>query len=106
VKALGEVVGAPALAEVVVLPRLPTAGGGARQDGVAVDEDLDGAQVAGEVVGLAVGDGELALQDRGVVAGAGGVLSELTAMHYAAATRALLETKLESATAVDLKQGR
>ncbi len=40
------------------------------------------------------------------MAGAGGVLSELTAMHYAAATRALLETKLESATAVDLKQGR
>jgi integrase len=33
-------------------------------------------------------------------------VSELTAMHYAAAARALLETRLESGSVVDLKQGR
>ena len=68
-----EVVGAVALAEVVVLPGL-TVRGGAGQDGVAVDQDFDGAQVAGEVVGFPVGGGEGALQDRGVVPGAGRVL--------------------------------
>ncbi|MER5826166.1 hypothetical protein ABT086_28870 [Streptomyces mirabilis] len=74
VGALGEeVVAAVALAQVVVLPGLFSAGGGAGEDGFAVDEDLDGADVAGEVVGLFVAGGEGALQDRGVVAGAGGV---------------------------------
>ncbi|MFJ8027966.1 hypothetical protein [Streptomyces sp. NPDC096311] len=75
VGALGEeVVAAVALAQVVVLPGLFAACGGSGEDGLAVDEDLDGADVAGEVVGLPVGGGEGALQDRGVVAGAGGVL--------------------------------
>src|SRR5712672_1323789 len=55
VGALGEeVVGAVSLSEVVVLPRL-TGGGCAGQYGLSVDEDLDGADVSGEVVGLLVG---------------------------------------------------
>lgn len=62
-----------ALAEVVVLPGLFAACGGAGEYGLAVDADLDGADVAGEVVGFPIGGGEGALQDRGVVAGAGGV---------------------------------
>jgi hypothetical protein len=41
---LEEAVGAPAVPEVVVLPGL-AARSGAGGDGVAVDEDLDGAQV-------------------------------------------------------------
>src|SRR5439155_27192476 len=65
VRAFGEeVVAAVALAQVVVLPGLTAAGGGAGEDDVAVDENLDGAHVAGEVVGLAVGRGQGALQDR------------------------------------------
>ncbi|GAA4263868.1 hypothetical protein GCM10022255_112310 [Dactylosporangium darangshiense] len=72
--ALGEeVVAAVAVAKVVVLPRLLAAGGRAGEDGLAVDEDLDGADVAGEAVGLAVGGAQGALQDFAVVAGAGGV---------------------------------
>jgi hypothetical protein len=39
-----------------------------------VDEHLNGAHVAGEVAGLAVGGGELALQDRRIVPSAGEVL--------------------------------
>lgn len=71
VGALGEeVVAAVAAAQVVVLPGLFAAGGGAGEDGLAVDEDLNGADVAGEIVGLLVGGGEGALQDLGVVAGA------------------------------------
>jgi hypothetical protein len=55
VRAFGEeVVGAVAVAQVVVLPGL-SVGGGAGQDALAVDEDLDGADVVGEVVGLLVG---------------------------------------------------
>jgi hypothetical protein len=51
---LEEAVGAPAVAQVVVLPWLAvscSAGG----DGVTVKEDLDGADVAGEVAGVGVG---------------------------------------------------
>ncbi|MET7396275.1 hypothetical protein ABZS66_22610 [Dactylosporangium sp. NPDC005572] len=74
VSALGEeVVAAVAVAEVVVLPRLFATGGGAGEDGLAVDEDLNGADIAGEVVGLAVGGAEGALRDLAVVAGAGSV---------------------------------
>jgi hypothetical protein len=74
VGALGEeVVAAVPGAEVVVLPGLFTPDGGAREDGLAIDEDLDGADVAGEVVGLLVGRCEGALQDRRVVAGTGRV---------------------------------
>jgi hypothetical protein len=51
-----EGVGAPAVAQVVVLPGL-AAGGGAGGDGVAVEEDLDGADVAGEVASVGVGPG-------------------------------------------------
>ena len=40
------------MAEVVVLPGLAACGGAGR-DGVAVDEDLDGADVALEVAGVA-----------------------------------------------------
>ena len=59
VGALGEeVVAAVSLAQVVLLPGLFSAGGGAGEDGLAVDEDLDGADVAGEAVGLLVGRGE------------------------------------------------
>ena len=54
---LEERVGAKAVAEVVVLPGLAP-GGGAGGDSVAVDEDLDGADVAGEVPGVVVGPGE------------------------------------------------
>jgi len=45
------------VAEVVVLPRL-AGRGGAGGDRVAVDEDLDGADVAGEVPGVVVGPGQ------------------------------------------------
>jgi len=45
------------VAEVVVLPGLAGCGG-AGGDSVAVDEDLDGADVAGEVPGVVVGAGE------------------------------------------------
>lgn len=73
-RALGEeVVAAVAVAQVVVLPGLFAAGGRTGEDGFAVDEDLDGADVAGEVVGLAVGGAQGALQDFAVVAGAGRV---------------------------------
>src|SRR5260370_41797023 len=51
---LEEGVGAQPVAEVVVLPGL-SAGRGARGDRVAVEEDLDGAHVAGEVPGFGVG---------------------------------------------------
>ena len=51
---LEEAVYAPAVAEVVVLPGF-ACGGRSGGDGVAVDEDLDGADVAGEVSGLGVG---------------------------------------------------
>jgi hypothetical protein len=47
---------AVAVAEVVVLPRLAV--GGAGGDGITVDEDLDGAHVAGEVARVAVGAGQ------------------------------------------------
>jgi len=69
-----EVVAAVALAQVVVLPWLLAAGRCAGEDAVAVDEDLDGAHVAAEVVGALVGGRQGALQDFGVVAGAGRVL--------------------------------
>jgi hypothetical protein len=45
------------VAEVVVLPGL-AGRGGAGGDGVTVDEDLDGADVAGEVAGVVVGAGQ------------------------------------------------
>lgn len=51
---LEEGVGAVAVAEVVVLPGLPVRGG-AGGDGVPVEQDLDGADVAGEVPGLGIG---------------------------------------------------
>lgn len=45
--ALGEeVIIAAALSKVVILPRLPACGG-VCHDGLAVDEDFDGADVAG-----------------------------------------------------------
>ena len=56
------------MAEVVVLPGL-AGGGGAGGDGVAVDEDLDGAHVAGEVAGVGVGPGQRVRGDLGVVLG-------------------------------------
>jgi hypothetical protein len=52
---LEERVAAETVAEIVVLPGLP---GGAVGDGVSVDEDFDGANVAGEVAGVVVGLGE------------------------------------------------
>ena len=65
---LEERVAAETVAEVVVLPGLP-GGGGAVGDGVAVDEDFDGANVAGEVAGVVVGLGERVRGDLGVVLG-------------------------------------
>ncbi len=50
---LEEGVAAESVAEVVVLPRL-TSGGSAGGRRVAVDEDFDGADVAGEVAGVVV----------------------------------------------------
>jgi hypothetical protein len=61
------------VAEVVVLPGL-AAGGGAGGDCLAVGEDLDRADVAGEVSGLCVGLGEGVRGDLRVVLGGGGVL--------------------------------
>ena len=65
---LEERVGAKAVAEVVVLPGL-AGRGGAGGDSVAVDEDLDGADVAGEVPGVVVGPGERRRADLGVELG-------------------------------------
>jgi hypothetical protein len=48
--------------EVVVLPGLAGRGGSVR-DGVAVDEDFDGADVTGEIPGVDVGPGESAGAD-------------------------------------------
>jgi hypothetical protein len=56
------------VAEVVVLPGF-SGGGRAGGDGIAVDEDLDGADVAGEVPGLGVGLGQRVRGDLGVVLG-------------------------------------
>ncbi len=56
------------MAEVVVLPGL-SAGRGARGDRVAVEEDLDGAHVAGEVPGFGVGLAERVQGDLRVVLG-------------------------------------
>ena len=67
---LEEAVAAPAVPEVVVLPGLAVAGR-AGGDGVAVDQDLDGAEVAGEVAGLGVGLGQRVRADLGVVLGGG-----------------------------------
>ena len=72
-----EAVGAPAVAEVVVLPGF-SGGGCAGGDGVAVDEDLDGADVAGEVSGFGVGLGQCVRGDLGVVlGGVGGVVLDV-----------------------------
>ena len=73
---LEEAVGAPAVAEVVVLPGF--AGGGcAGGDRVAVEEDLDGADVAGEVSGFGVGLGQRVRGDLGVMlSGVGGAVSQ------------------------------
>lgn len=70
VRAVGEeVAAAVALAQVVAPPGLlAAAGGGSGEDGLAVDEDLEGADLAGEVAGLLVGRPEGALQDRRLVA--------------------------------------
>lgn len=65
---LEERVAAETVAEVVVLPELP-GGGGAVGDCVSVDEDFDGANVAGEVAGVVVGLGERVRGDLGVVLG-------------------------------------
>ena len=65
---LKECVGAVAVSEVVVLPGLAV-GGLTGADGVAVDEDLDGANVAGEVSGVVVGLGQGVRGDLGVVLG-------------------------------------
>jgi hypothetical protein len=54
---LEEAVGAVSVAEVVVLPRL-AGRGGAGGDGVAVEENLDGADIASEVPGVGVGLGQ------------------------------------------------
>lgn len=54
--------------EVVVLPRL-VVGSGAGGEGVAIDEDLDGADVAGEVPGVGVGACERGGADFRVVLG-------------------------------------
>jgi hypothetical protein len=54
---LEEGVSAVAVAEVVVLPGL-AGRGGTGGDSVAVDEDLDGADVAGEVARVVVGPGQ------------------------------------------------
>ena len=54
---LEEGVGAVAVAEVVVLPGL-AGRRGAGGDGVAVDEDLDGPHIAGEVARVVVGPGQ------------------------------------------------
>jgi hypothetical protein len=69
---LEEAIGAVAVAEVVVLPRLP----GRRRtggDGVAGDEHFDGADVAGEVSGVAVGLRQGCRGDRGVMLSAEGL---------------------------------
>ncbi|MGH3408316.1 MAG: hypothetical protein ACRDRJ_38360, partial [Streptosporangiaceae bacterium] len=44
---------------------------GARADGVPVEQDLDGADVAGEVPGLGVGPGQRVRGDLRVVLGGG-----------------------------------
>jgi hypothetical protein len=54
---LEEGVVAEPVSQVVVLPRF-AAGGGSGGDSVAVDEDFDGADVAFEVAGIAVGPGQ------------------------------------------------
>src|SRR5439155_15458914 len=61
-------VAALAVAELVVLPWFAV-GGGAERDGVAVDEDFDGAHVAGEVAGVLVGAGQRGGADLRVVLG-------------------------------------
>jgi hypothetical protein len=65
---LEERVGAVAVSQVVVLPGLAS-GCGAAGDGVAVDEELDGADVAGEVAGVVVGPGQRVWGDLRVVLG-------------------------------------
>jgi hypothetical protein len=56
------------VSEVVVLPGL-TVGGLTGGNGVAVDEDLDGADVAGDIAGVAVCLGKGVRGDLGVVLG-------------------------------------
>lgn len=63
-RALGEVVSAVPVTKVAVLPRLLATDSRTGQDGFPVDKDLDGPHVASEVVGLVVGGGKSALQDR------------------------------------------
>jgi hypothetical protein len=67
---LEEGVAAVAVSQVVVLPGFVGCGG-AGGDGVAVDEDFDGAEVAGEVAGVAVGLGQGGGGEFGVVLGGG-----------------------------------
>jgi hypothetical protein len=69
-----EVVAAVTVAKVVVLPGLFAVGGCTGENAVAVDKDLDGADIAGEVVGLLVGGAQGSLEDLGVVTSAGRVL--------------------------------
>jgi hypothetical protein len=72
-----EAVGAPAVAEVVVLPGF-SGSGCAGCGGVAVDEDLDGADVAGEVSGFGVGLGQRVRGDLGVMlGGVGGAVFDI-----------------------------
>lgn len=65
---LEEAVCAPAVAKVVVLPRF-ACGCSTGGHGVAVNEDLDSADVSGEVSGLGVGLGQGIRGDLGVVLG-------------------------------------
>src|SRR4029078_2526766 len=60
-----EAVGAPAVAQVVVLPGL-AGGRGAGDDGVAVEQYLNRPDVAGEVAGVGVGPGQRVRGDLGV----------------------------------------
>lgn len=58
---LKEVVGAIAVAEVVELPRFGC--GASAADQILIDQDFDGAKVAGEIARIGIGLGELQRRD-------------------------------------------
>jgi hypothetical protein len=64
---LKKVVGAVPVAEIVELPRL--GGGTSASNHVLIDQNLDGAKVAGEISGIRMGLGHLQWCDLGVVLG-------------------------------------